>query len=307
MTILRFQNCLSLLLLLGVLMVPARAEIGEPIEFIRVEGTQRVEEETVLAYMLVREGLTDEADLVDRSVKTLFSSGLFADVTIRREDKGLIVTVVENPIVNRVSFEGNSAISDENLSKEGILSARQIYTRAKVQDDVERQIELYRRSGRFAVRIEPKVIQLPQNRVDLIFEISEGPTTGIRAINFLGNRAFSDDELREVIFTRESRWWRLFSANDNYDPDRVAYDGELLRQHYLSKGFADFRVVSSNAELTRDGEAFFINFVLDEGEEFNFGEARISTSLDTLDIVRLEEQIVHQTGELYDRRRRQNH
>jgi len=302
MTILRFQNCLSLLLLLGVLMVPARAEIGEPIEFIRVEGTQRVEEETVLAYMLVREGLTDEADLVDRSVKTLFSSGLFADVTIRREDKGLIVTVVENPIVNRVSFEGNSAISDENLSKEGILSARQIYTRAKVQDDVERQIELYRRSGRFAVRIEPKVIQLPQNRVDLIFEISEGPTTGIRAINFLGNRAFSDDELREVIFTRESRWWRLFSANDNYDPDRVAYDGELLRQHYLSKGFADFRVVSSNAELTRDGEAFFINFVLDEGEEFNFGEARISTSLDTLDIVRLEEQIVHQTGELYDRR-----
>ena len=132
-------------------------------------------------------------------MKTLFSSGLFADVTIRREDKGLVVTVVENPIVNRVSFEGNIAIRDETLSKEGILSARQIYTRAKVQDDVERQIEIYRRSGRFAVRIEPKVIQLPQNRVDLIFEISEGPTTGIRAINFIGNRVFSDDELRGVF------------------------------------------------------------------------------------------------------------
>ncbi|MDA8623921.1 outer membrane protein assembly factor BamA [Alphaproteobacteria bacterium] len=285
-----------------MLSAPARAEIGEPIEFIRVEGTQRVEDETVMAYMLVREGLKDAADLVDQSVKTLFSSGLFADVTIRRQDKGLIVTVVENPIVNRVSFEGNSAITDDNLGKEGILSARQIYTRAKVQDDVERQIELYRRSGRFAVRIEPKVIQLPQNRVDLVFEISEGPTTGISAINFLGNRVFSDDELRDVILTRESRWWRIFSASDNYDPDRVAYDGELLRQHYLSKGYADFAVIATNAELTRNGESFFVSFVIEEGQKYNFGEARISTSLDTLDIIELEEQITHQAGEQYDQR-----
>ena len=171
-----------------------------------------------------------------------------------------------------------------------------------MQDDVERQIEIYRRAGRFAVRIEPKVIQLPQNRIDLVFEISEGPTTGVRAINFLGNRVFSDDELRSVVLTRESRWWRIFSANDNYDPDRVAYDRELLRQFYLSKGYADFRVVSSNAELTRDGEAFFINFVIDEGLKYKFGEARVSTSLDALDIVKLEEQILHKTGEQYDRR-----
>lgn len=296
------SRILFCLMALALLSAPARAEIGEPIEFIRVEGTQRVEDETVMAYMLVREGLKDAADLVDQSVKTLFSSGLFADVTIRRQDKGLIVTVVENPIVNRVSFEGNSAITDDNLGKEGILSARQIYTRAKVQDDVERQIELYRRSGRFAVRIEPKVIQLPQNRVDLVFEIREGPTTGISAINFLGNRVFSDDELRDVILTRESRWWRIFSASDNYDPDRVAYDGELLRQHYLSKGYADFAVIATNAELTRNGESFFVSFVIEEGQKYNFGEARISTSLDTLDIIELEEQITHQAGEQYDQR-----
>jgi outer membrane protein insertion porin family len=296
------SRILFCLLALALASIPARAEIGEPIEFIHVEGTQRVEDETVLTYMLVREGIKDAADLVDQSVKTLFSSGLFADVTIRREDKGLVVTVVENPIVNRVSFEGNSAITDENLGKEGVLSARQIYTRAKVQDDVERQIELYRRSGRFAVRIEPKVIQLPQNRVDLVFEISEGPTTGISAINFLGNRVFSDDELRGIILTRESRWWRIFSSSDNYDPDRVAYDGELLRQHYLSKGYADFSVVATNAELTRDGESFFVSFVIEEGQKYSFGEARISTSLDTLDIVELEEQITHQAGEQYDQR-----
>ena len=182
MSAFRLKSCFLLFFGFFVL-APQHAEIGSSIKFIRVEGTQRVEEETVLAYMLVREGLKDEPSLVDQSVKTLFSSGLFADVTIRREEGGLIVTVVENPIVNRVSFEGNSAIRDETLSKEGILSARQIYTRAKVQDDVERQIELYRRSGRFAVRIEPKVIQLPQNRVDLVFEISEGPTTAVRAVN----------------------------------------------------------------------------------------------------------------------------
>ena len=298
----RLKSCLLLFFGFFVLAAPGHAEIGSSIKFIRVEGTQRVEEETVLAYMLVREGLKDEPSLVDQSVKTLFSSGLFADVTIRREEGGLIVTVVENPIVNRVSFEGNSAIRDETLSKEGILSARQIYTRAKVQDDVERQIELYRRSGRFAVRIEPKVIQLPQNRVDLVFEISEGPTTAVRAINFLGNRAFSDAELRDIVLTRESRWWRIFSGNDNYDPDRVAYDRELLRQHYLSKGFADFRVVASNAELTRDGEAFFINFVVEEGLKYKFGGARVSTSLDTLDIIQLEEQVLHRAGDQYDRR-----
>ncbi len=296
---LRYAVCCWLLAMLS----PAHAVIGEPIEFVRVEGTQRVEDETVRAYILIREGVKDEAELVDRSVKTLFSSGLFADVTIRREGKGLVVSVVENPIVNRVSFEGNSAINDDNLSKEAGLSARQIYTRAKVQDDVERFIELYRRSGRFAVRIEPKVIQLPQNRIDLVFEISEGPTTGIRAISFLGNRVFDDSELRGVILTRESRWWRIFSSNDNYDPDRVAYDRELLRQYYLSKGYADFNVVSSNAELTRDGEAFFVNFVVEEGKKYSFGEARVSTSLDALDIVALEEQITHFPDEQFDQRR----
>ena len=298
-----FGVTLFAFIFMALLTVPAAAKIGEPVEFIRVEGTQRVEDETVRAYLIIREGSIDSADLVDRSVKTLFSSGLFADVTIRREGNGLVVTVVENPIVNRISFEGNSAINDDTMKKEAELSARQIYTRAKVQDDVERFIELYRRSGRFAVRIDPKVIQLPQNRIDLIFEISEGPTTGIRAINFTGNKVFDDDRLRSEILTRETRWFRLFSSADNYDPDRIAYDAELLRRFYLSKGYADFSVLSSNAELTRDGEAFFVNFKVNEGNLYTFDEARVSTSLETIDIVELEEQIRHEIGERYDSRR----
>jgi outer membrane protein insertion porin family len=211
---------LLVLCLLAVLISPALAKIGEPVSFIRVEGTQRVEDETVLAYMNIRVDQIDDAALVDQSVKTLFSSSLFSDVTIRREGLGLVVTVIENPIVNRVDFEGNSTIQDEALATEGTLKSRQIYTRARVQDDVERFIELYRRGGRFAVRIEPKVIQKPQNRVDLIFEIDEGPTTSVRSINFLGNKAFDDDRLRQEIFTTEARWWRFVTSNDNYDPDR---------------------------------------------------------------------------------------
>ena len=273
---------------------------AEIIQFIRVEGTQRVEEETVRAYMVVREGMINDVDMVDQSVKTLFASGLFSDVTIRRSEGGLVVSVVENPIVNRVSFEGNGAINDDTLTKEAELRPRLVYTRARVQDDVERFIEIYRQSGYFAARIEPKVVQLPQNRVDVIFEINEGPITGIRSINFVGNRAFDDDRLREEIITSETRWWRFFASSDNYDPDRLNYDRQQLRRFYLSKGYADFRVVSSSAELTRNGEEFFVTFNIEEGELFTFAESGIRSTVETIDIETLQAAIDHAEGDRYD-------
>ena len=273
---------------------------AEIIQFIRVEGTQRVEEETVRAYMVVREGMINDVDMVDQSVKTLFASGLFSDVTIRRSEGGLVVSVVENPIVNRVSFEGNGAINDDTLTKEAELRPRLVYTRARVQDDVERFIEIYRQSGYFAARIEPKVVQLPQNRVDVIFEINEGPITGIRSINFVGNKAFDDDRLREEIITSETRWWRFFASSDNYDPDRLNYDRQQLRRFYLSKGYADFRVVSSSAELTRNGEEFFVTFNIEEGELFAFAESGIRSTVETIDIETLQAAIDHAEGDRYD-------
>lgn len=281
---------------------PAYAELGEEISFIRVEGTQRVERETVLTYMVINEGMVDEAELVDRSVKTLFASGLFSDVTIRRKDKGLIVSIVENPIINRIAFEGNTKIDSERLGEESSLRPRQIYTRNKVQDDVERFVEIYRRTGRFAARIDPKIIQLPQNRIDLIFEIDEGPVTGIRTIKFLGNSAFTDRRLREEIITRESRWWRFLSANDNYDPDRIAYDAEVMRRFYLSKGYADFRVINTSSELTRDGKEFFVTFAIDEGAVYEFGKAKVVSSLDNVDEEVLQDSITHDDGQRYDAR-----
>ena len=176
-----------------------------------------------------------------------------------------------NPIINRVAFENNKALDDDDITEEIQLKPRIVYTRAKVQTDVQKIIEMYRRKGRFAATVNPKVIQLPQNRVDLVFEINEGPVTGVRQINFIGNERFDDGDLKDVIATAESRWWNVLETNDNYDPDRLAFDREQLRQFYLSKGYADFRVISAVAELTRDREDFIITITVEEGERYKFG------------------------------------
>lgn len=285
------------MLLAALAMGSASAQI---ITDIQVTGNQRIEPDTVRSYMVVRAG--DEFDdvKIDQSLKTLFATGLFADVAIRREGTSLVVNIVENPIINRVAFEGNSAIKDENLEKEVQLKARVVYTRARVQEDLKRIIEVYRRSGRFAATVEPKVIQLPQNRVDLVFEIKEGAVTGIRQIYFIGNRHFSDARLRGEISTQVSRWWNILASRDNYDPDRLVFDREQLRRFYLSHGYADFRVVSAVAELTRDREQFFITFVVDEGPLYDFGEIGITSKLERINPDMLRDKIKSRSGELYN-------
>jgi outer membrane protein insertion porin family len=267
---------------------------------IQVEGNQRVEGETVRSYMTVREGQTASPRDIDTSLKTLFATGLFADVSIRQNGSDLIVTVVENPIINRVAFEGNYRIDDDDLSSETELKPRVVFTRARVQSDLQRIIELYRRKGNFAAAIEPKIIQLPQNRVDLVYEISEGPQTGVASIKFVGNTAFSDSELRSEIATAESAWWKFLSTNDNYDPDRLTFDRELLRRYYLVNGYADFRVLSSVAEMAPDGSQFFITFTVEEGELYTFGEIDVQTELARLDTDQLRSLIPIEAGEQYD-------
>jgi len=246
---------------------------------IAVEGNQRIEPETVRAYMVLKEGDQFDPARIDSSLKSLFATGLFADVSIGRSGDTLVVKVVENPIINRIAFEGNKRIEDTVLESEVQLRARQVYTRAKVQADVTRILDVYRRSGRYAVTVEPKIIELEQNRVDLAFEINEGPPTYIRRINFVGNEKFSDGRLREEIATREERWYRFFSSVDTYDPDRLTFDRELLRRHYLRQGYSDFRVVSAVAELTSDRSGFYVTFTLDEGERYRFGEVDVEIAL----------------------------
>ncbi|MEP0707274.1 MAG: outer membrane protein assembly factor BamA [Parvibaculum sp.] len=267
---------------------------------IDVQGNQRIEAGTVRSYMLLKPGMKYDPQLADQSLKQLFGTGLFADISMHLDGTRVVVSVVENPIINRVAFEGNSALKEEDLQKEVQLQPRVVYTRAKVQGDVTRMIELYRRSGRFSATIEPKVIQLPQNRVDLVFEITEGPKTKIASINFIGNKEFSDGTLREVISTGESAWWKFLSSSDSYDPDRLTYDRELLRRYYLQRGYADFRVVSAVADLSRDDSAFHITFTVDEGEVYEFGKIAVTTELDKLNQEELEALLLPQTGEVYN-------
>lgn len=293
----RLRALLPVLPLMLLAAAPLRAEI---IREVQVSGTQRIEPDTVRAYVGVRPGDDYDQRKIDISLKTLFATGLFADVTIRQEGATLVINVVENPIINRVAFEGNSAVKDENLESEVELKARVVYTRSRVQSDLQRIIELYRRTGRFAATVEPKVIQLPQNRVDLVFEIKEGPVTGIRKIYFIGNRRFSDERLRSEVSTQESRWWNILASRDNYDPDRMVFDREQLRRFYLSRGYADFRVVSAVAELTRDREQFFLTFVVDEGELYEFGTIDIKTELARIDPELLRDRVKTESGKLYN-------
>ncbi len=273
---------------------------GGIIREIRVEGTQRIEPETVRSYMRVNPGDPFDPLRLDKSLKNLFSTGLFADVTLRREGTALIVSVVENPIINRLAFEGNDRLDDDTLASEVTLRPRVVFTRTKAQNDTQRLLEIYRRSGRYAATVEPKVIQLPQNRVDLVFEINEGPSTTIQSINFIGNRIFSDSSLRDEITTAETAFWLIFSSNDVYDPDRLTFDRELLRRFYLSEGYADFRVVSVVAELLPDREGFIVTFTVEEGERQKFGKIEVATTLPKLDPEILRGDLLAEEGEWYD-------
>ncbi len=255
---------------------------GVAIARILVEGNQRIEPATITSYMLVRPGDTFDPERIDLSLKTLFATGLFADVQIEQRGSDLVVSVIENPIINRVIFEGLRTLDEDDLEEEVQARPRSVFTAARAQADVQRIIEVYRRAGRFAAQVTPQVRELDQNRVDLIFEIDEGPVTGVRDINFIGNEAYSDRTLRDAIVTTESRWWNFFSSNDNYDPDRLEYDREQLRQFYNNRGYADFRVVSAVAELTPDQRDFFITFTVDEGVRYEFGEIRVQTELNRL-------------------------
>ena len=262
---------------------PLLAQLGGgTVSDIRIEGVQRIEPETIRSYLLIQPGDPWDDERVDQSLKALFATGLFADVNLSRVGNTLVVRVVENPIINRIAFEGNSKISEKDLSAEIQLRPRVVYTRSRVQNDVNRILDLYRRHGRFGASVEPKVIQLSENRVDLVFEINEGEFTGVRSINFVGNHQYSDGKLRGIIQTKESRWYRFLTSNDSYDPDRLTYDRELLRRFYLTEGYADFRVVSAVAELTPDRNGFIITFTLDEGERYRFGKIDVNIKLKDL-------------------------
>ncbi len=271
------------------------------IQAIQVTGNQRIEPETVASYLVVNAGDRADPQLLDIGLKTLFNTGLFADVSLEMQPNNtLLIKVAENPIVNRVILEGNRRVKADKINEEVKLAARAVFTRAKAQADVQRIIEVYRRGGRFAATVTPKITPLEQNRVDVIYEIDEGPKTGVGKINFVGNKRFTSGELRGALLTKESRWWRFFSSNNNYDPDRLEFERDLLRQFYAKNGYADFQVISAVAELTPDRKDFFITFTVEEGEKYTIGEVKVKTSLAKLDENALENFVPIKPGETYN-------
>lgn len=265
-----------------------------------VEGTQRIDPATVRSNMSVRAGQSLTAEQLDQSLKALFATGLFADVTIRRQGDVLVVTVVENPVINRIAFEGNRRIEDTELTNEIDLKPRRVFTRTRVQQDVQRVMDIYRRSGRYSVTVEPKIIQQPQNRVDLVFEIDEGALTPVQVINFIGNKRFSDSTLRGEIATKEYAFYRILSSDDTYDPDRLSFDRERLRQFYLENGYADFQVLSAVAELSPDRQSFAVTFTVEEGQRYSFGASTFDVALPRVTEDALVPLIAYEQGDIYN-------
>ena len=281
---------------------PAREAQPAIVQRVVVEGNQRIEADTVRSYLPVRPGQPIDTLTIDTALKSLFGTGLFADAQIVFDpDTGTLqVAVAENPIVNRVIYEGNKRTKEDKFAEEVQLAPRAVYTQAKVQSDVARILEIYRQTGRFGASVTPKLVPLPQNRVDVIFEIEEGPKTGVAKVNFLGNEAFSDAELRGVVLTAESRWWDILESNDNYDPARLDYDRQLLREFYTSRGYADFNVASAVAELTADREDFFITFTVEEGPQYTFGDVDVRAALEKVSSDYLERAVPVRTGQQFN-------
>jgi outer membrane protein insertion porin family len=294
--------------ILGALCGPSRAvaqaagglpAAGGIVREVRIEGAQRIEPATVQSYMVIQPGDRFDTESMDRTIKTLYATGLFADVWLRREGDTLIVSVRENPIVNRVAFEGNRAVGDTVLRGEIQLRPRAVFTRAQALADRQRLLDVYARRGRYAASIEPKVIELEQNRVDVVFEIVEGPSTLIRRISFIGNKAFSDSELKDAIASRESAWYRILSTADQYDPERLGFDRELLRRFYLKNGYVDVEITGAVAELSPDRTSFFLTFTINEGERYRIGKVEIDSRLRNLDPDSLRGAITFKSGDWY--------
>jgi outer membrane protein insertion porin family len=258
---------------------PVQAAGSGTIKSITVVGSQRLEPDTVRSYIQLRPGQPYSSETLDAAIRDLFDTELFADAQIRPNNGDIIIEVRENPVINRIILEGNKRLKEEKIRPEIKLAPRQIFTRSKTRADVTRIIELYRRQGRYAANVEPKMVMLDQNRVDIVFEIDEGPKSKVRQINIIGNEQFSDAKLRGEMATQQARFSKFFSSKTSYDPDRMAYDQSKMRQYYLTKGYADFRVVSSVAELTPDKRDFIITYVVEEGDRYKFGDVAIESDI----------------------------
>jgi len=281
--------------------VTATVASAQTVSSIVVQGNRRVDSDAIRSYLQIRPGERVDPIKIDDGLKALYATGLFQDVKINMAGGGrLVVSVVENTVLNRVAFEGNKKVKDETLASEIQSKARGPLNTAMVQSDVQRIIEVYRRSGRYDVRVDPKIIERSNGRSDLIFEINEGDKTTISKIVFVGNKAFSDYKLRDVMSTTEKTWLSWIKNTDVYDPDRVGADQEALRRFYLKNGYADFRIVSANVDLDRSRGGFIITITVDEGQQYRTGTVDLVSNVRDLDSTTLRGFVRTTPGDVYN-------
>jgi outer membrane protein insertion porin family len=301
----RFVFGLVLAFVFSVLPVAAPNVLSRPalaatVNNIIFNGNQRVENETILSYMQLGRGDQFSDEAIDASIKALFQTGLFRDVSIVRQGGSLVITVSENPLINIVNIEGNEEVDDESLLKEVEVRESIIYTKARVSADTKRILAVYQKQGFYNVRVAPKLIRLPENRINLVFEVNEGGKTQVEQINFSGNNAFSDGDLQDAIATKEHSKLFFFLRNTTYDADRLEYDKELLRRFYLKNGYADIEVVSADGRLTDDGQSFVIDFVVNEGPRYSIADVAINVGDSNLDSNALARRVKTGVGDTYN-------
>jgi outer membrane protein insertion porin family len=267
---------------------------------IAISGNSRVSDSTISAYLPVRVGDAISEDSLDNAIDSLFATKLFNDVTINIEGTRISIAVVENPIVNRVNIEGNDVLDDERLLAELDIQPRRVFTRKVAVDATQKLLEIYRLSGRYAAEITPQVIRLDNNRVDLIFEVDEGPLIKVTSISFIGNETFSDFALRQVISSRQARWWAFLSSVDKYDESRLDYDARLLRQFYLGRGYANIEIKRAQGGLLADRSGFALTFEIDEGTRYKLRDVSFTSQITDIDVSKFRDDIPLEKGDWYN-------
>jgi outer membrane protein insertion porin family len=278
----------------------AQAATAGRVAQVVIQGNQRVENETILSYMQIGQGEAFNDVKIDESIKSLFQTGLFKDVSIVRQGSSLVITVSENPLINVVNFEGNVEVDDDTLKKEVDTRSSIIFTKSRVSSDSQRILAVYQKQGFYNVTVTPKMIKLPENRINLVFEIDEGGKTHVTQINFSGNNALGSDDLQGVIATKTYNRLFFFRRNTSYDPDRLSYDKELLRRYYLKNGFADVQITSAEGRPSSDGTGYVLDFVIEEGPRYSIADVAVNVGDSNLEPEGLRRVVKTGVGDTFD-------
>ena len=264
-----------------------------------VQGNNRLDSSVIIRDSLINQNKTSPKDL-SLAIKNLYKTGYYENVNIYKNENIIFINVKENPLIDQISIEGNTEISDEIILAELESKSRNVFSTDLIKNDVKKIQTIYKRSGYFSTFVEPKYIRLGQNRVNLVFEVYEGKEATIKKINFLNNNVFSDSTLRDVVSSTEYRWYEFWGSNDRFDRDRVNYDKDLLKEYYFKNGYIDFKVISANSSLVKNKKDFIVNFNLSEGNRYRINDVKVDSSIRKLSNEKLSSLLEIQSGDWYN-------